>query len=61
MLILEEDVLRLICGCATQSGSCLEEIQSFYDDLVMCMGDFIGHMGRHTGGFYGVHGGYGVG
>ena len=24
-------------------------------DLVMCMGDINGHMGRHVDGFYGVH------
>ena len=27
-------------------------------DLVMCLGDFNGHVGRHIGG---MHGGYGVG
>ena len=31
------------------------------DDLVMFMGDFNGHVGRHIDGFDGVHGGYGVG
>ena len=31
------------------------------DDLVMCLGDFNGHVGRHIDGFDGVHGGYGVG
>ena len=31
------------------------------DDLVMCLGDFNGHMGRHVDGFAGVHGMYGVG
>ena len=30
-------------------------------DLVMCLGDFNGHFARHVDGFYGVHGGYGVG
>ena len=47
----------------------LEEKQSFYDelkmhsadDLVMCMGDFNGHTGRHIDGFNGVHGEYGAG
>ena len=46
--------------------------QSFYDELkgewdmhsavnlVMCLGDFIGHIGRHIDGFDGVNGGYGV-
>ena len=28
------------------------------DDLVMCLGDLNGHMGRHSDGFGGVHVGY---
>ena len=31
------------------------------DDLVMCLGDINGHIGRHIDGFDGLHGGYGVG
>ena len=31
------------------------------DLLVMCLGDFNGHVGRHIYGFHGVHGRYGVG
>ena len=30
------------------------------DDLVMYLGDCNGHVARHTDGFDGVHGGYGV-
>ena len=33
----------------------------FADVLVMCLGDFNGHAGRHIDGLDGVHGGYGVG
>ena len=52
VVVFEEDVLRLICGCALQSERSLEEKQSFYDelkcewdmhsacDLVMCLGVF---------------------
>ena len=66
--VLEEDVLRLICGYAPQSGTSLEEKQSFYDklkcewdmyfagDLVMCLVDFNGHIGRHIDGLDGVYG-----
>ena len=55
VVVFKEDVLRLICGHAPQSGRSLEEKQSFYDelkckwdmyfadDLVMCLGD-IRHM-----------------
>ena len=31
LVVLEEHVLRLICGYAPQSGSSLEEEHSFYD------------------------------
>ena len=66
-------MLRLIRGYAPQNGRSLEEKQSFFgmlkcvcdmhsaDDLVMCQGDFNGHVGRHIDGFEGVHGGYDVG
>ena len=30
-------------------------------DIVMFLGDFNGHIGRHIDGSHGVHGGYGVG
>ena len=30
-------------------------------DLVMCLGNFNGRVGRHIDGYDGVHGGYGVG
>ena len=67
VVVFEEDVLLLICGYASQSGRSLEENQSFYDklkcewdmhsadDLVMCLGDFNGHVGMHIDGFDGVH------
>ena len=66
-------MLRLICGYAPLSGKSFEEKQSFCDDLkceldmhstgdlVMCLGEFDGHVGRHIDGFDWVYGGYGVG
>ena len=51
----------------------MEEKQSFYDelkcksdmhyagDLVMCLCDINGHIGRHIDGFNGDHEGFGVG
>ena len=60
-------MLRLLCGYAPQSGRSLEEKQSFNDELkgehsaghlVMCLGDFNGHVGRHIDGLDGVRGGY---
>ena len=73
VIAFEEDVLRLICGYAPQSGRSLEDKQSLYDelkcdlyvhssdDLVMCLGDFNGHVGRYIDDIDVVHGGYGVG
>ena len=66
VLGFEEDVLRLNCGYAPQSGRktvFYDQLKSEWhmhsaDDLVMCMGDINGHMSRH--GFDGVHGGYHV-
>ena len=69
VVVFEEDVLRLICRYALQSGRRLKKTV-FHDDLKgewdmhsagdygMCLGDF---NGRHIYGFDGVHGGYGVG
>ena len=60
VVVFEEDVLRLICGYAPQGRRSLEEKQSFYDelkcewdmhsadDLVMCLFDFNGYVGRHV-------------
>ena len=57
--VFDEDVLRLICGYSPQGGRSLEENHSIYDelkcewdmhsvgDLVMCLGDINGHIGRH--------------
>ena len=33
VVVFEEDVLRLICGYATQGGRSFEEKQSFHDEL----------------------------
>ena len=72
MAVFEEDVLMLICGYFPQSGRYLEE-NSLYDELkgewdvqsidglVMCLGDFNGHIGWHIDIFDGVHRGYGIG
>ena len=71
-VVFKEDVLRMICGHASQSGRSIDEKQSYYyklkceldmhsaDDLVMCLGDLNGHVGRHIDGFDWAYGGYGV-
>ena len=65
VVVFEEHVLRLICGHALQNGRSLQEKQTFYDELkgewdmhsaselVMCLGDFSEHVGRHIDGFDG--------
>ena len=65
VVVFEEDVLRSICRYALQGGRRLKEKQTFYDelkgewdmhsagDLVMCLGDFSEHVGRHIDGFDG--------
>ena len=58
VLIFEEDVLRLSCAYAPQSGRSFDEKQSFYEmkgewdmhsavDLAMCLGDINRFIGRH--------------
>ena len=73
VLACEENVLMLICGYPTQNGRRLKEKQSFYDelkgewdmhsadDLVMCLGNFNGHIPRLVDGLYVVRGWYYVG
>ena len=70
VVVIEEDVRKMICGYDPQSGRSLEEKQSFHDelkcewdihsadDIVMCLCDINGHVGRHIDW---VHGGNGVG
>ena len=73
VVVIEEEVLRLISSNAQQSGRSVEEKQSFYeelkcewdmysaDDLVMCLGDINGYVDRHIHGLNGVPEGHGVG
>ena len=73
VIVFYGDVLMLICRYALQGGASLNEQQSFYDvlnadwdmhsagNLVICLGDFSGHVGRHIDGFAGVPGGYRLG
>ena len=67
VVVFGEDVLRLICGYVPQGGKIFVEKQCLYDvlkgeldvhsasDLVICSGDFNGHVDRHIDGFYEVH------
>ena len=73
VMVLEEEVVRIICVYGPQSGRTGAEKERFYDDLrsewdlhskgelVLGMGDFNGHVGKRIEGYEGVHGGNGIG
>ena len=70
VVVFEEDVLRLTCGYASQSGRSSEEKHDELkgewdmhsaDDLVICLADINGHVARNINGFYAVSGVYGIG
>ena len=69
----EEEVVRVICAYALQSGKPDAEKERFYEEmarewsmgnaneLVLGLGDFNGHVGKCAEGIEGIHGGYGIG
>ena len=71
--MFEEEVVRVICAYAPQSGKPDAEKERFYkemtrewsvaneNELVLGLGDFNGHVGKCAEGFEGIHGGYGIG
>ena len=68
VVVCEEDVL--IWMHTQQSGRRLKKnslftiswkVMHISGDLVMCLGDINGHIGRHINGCYGVHGRHAVG
>ena len=73
VMVLEEEVLRIICVYGSQSGRTAAEKEHFYDDLrnegdlhrvgelVLGMDDFNGHVGKRIEGYEDVHGGNGIG
>ena len=73
VMVLEEEVLRIIWVYGPQSGRTAAEKEYFYDDLrsewdlhsegdlVLGMGDFNGPVGKQIEGYEDVHGGNGIG
>ena len=73
VMVLEEEVLRIICVYGPQSGRTAAEKEHFYDDLrsewdlhsvgelVLGMGDFNVHVGKQSEGYEDVYGGNGIG
>ena len=72
-LVFEEEVVRVICAYAPQSGKPDAEKERFYEEmarewnvaneneLMLGLGDFNGHVGKCAEGFEGVHRGHGIG
>ena len=72
-LVFGEEVVRVICANAPQSGKPDSEKELFYEEMarewsmananemVLRLGDFNGHVGKCAEGFEGIHGGYGIG
>ena len=73
LMVLEEEVLRIICVYGPQRGRTAAEKEHFFDDLrsewdlhsvgeiVLGMGDFNRHVGKWIEGYEDVHGGNGIG
>ena len=72
-LVFGEEVVRVICAYAPQSGKPDSEKELFYEEMarewsmananemVLGLGDFNGQVGKCAEGFEGIHGGYGIG
>ena len=71
-IVLEGDVVRVVCAYAPQSRKSMKEKQNVYEDLsreltthhtrelLIGMGYSYGHVGRNIYGFQVVHGGFGI-
>ena len=72
-LVFEEEVVKVICAYAPQSGKPDAEKERFYEEmarewtvanenkLVLGLSDFNDHVAKCAEGFEGIHGGYGIG
>ena len=72
-LVFGDEVVRVICANAPQSGKPESEKGRFYqemagewsmanaNEIVLGLGDFKGHVGKCAEGFESIHGGYGIG
>ena len=73
VLVFEEEVITVICAYAPQVGRSECKKDQFYNDMasewdlqnpgevVLCIGDFNGHVEGHIDGFEDVHGVYRIG
>ena len=71
VVVIQDELVSILSVYAPQCGCSAEAKDSFYDDLSMEMlkvqercvllGDFNGHVGKHSAGYEGVHRGFGYG
>ena len=73
VIIFGEKVVRIVCVYAPQCGRLMSEKEKFYEEMgrgsevenanevLICLGDFNGHIGKEVDGFEGVHEGFGIG
>ena len=70
VIIFCKKVVRIVCAYAPQCGRSMSEKEKFYEEMgkgceveianevLICLGDFNGHIGKEVDGFEGVHGGF---
>ena len=73
VIIFGKKVVRIVCEYAPQCGRSMSEKKKFYEKLargcevenanevLICLGDFNGHIGKEVDGFEGVHRCFGIG
>ena len=73
VIIFGKKVVRIVCAYSPQCGRSMSEKEKFYEEMargcevenanevLICLGDFNGHIGKEVDGFEGVHGGFGIG
>ena len=73
VIIFGKKVVRIVCAYAPQRGRSMSEKEKFYEEMargcevgnanevLICIRDFNGHIGKEVDGFEGVHGGFGIG
>ena len=72
VIIFGKEVVRIVCAYAPQCGKSVSE-NKFYEEMargcevenanevLICLGDFNGHIGKEVDGFESFYGGFGIG
>ena len=73
IIIFGKKVVRIVCAYAPQCGRSMSEKEKFYEEMargcevenenevLICLGDVSGHIGKKVDGFEGAHGSFGIG